>query len=167
MRIRFLALALSAAVLTAGCYDASQQSNSTPSSTSTSATMLPPANTGAAPAAPGGNMHKLASGLQYEDVVVGSGTMAEPGMSVSVHYTGRLTDGSKFDSSLDRGQPLKFQLGSGQVIDGWEQGIKGMRIGGKRKLTIPPDLAYGARGSSGVIPPYATLLFDIELIDVQ
>lgn len=112
-------------------------------------------------------VHKLASGLVYEDVAVGSGTMADPGLTVSVHYTGRLADGTKFDSSLDRGTPFSFQLGSGQVIQGWDQGIKGMRIGGKRKLTIPPDLGYGARGAGGVIPPNATLVFDVELLDVK
>ena len=112
-------------------------------------------------------MHQLASGLQYEDMNVGSGKMAEPGMNVSVHYTGWLTDGTKFDSSVDRGQPFKFQLGAGQVIRGWDEGVKGMRIGGKRKLTIPPDMGYGQNGAGGVIPPNATLVFDVELLDVQ
>lgn len=120
-----------------------------------------------APAATGGKVHKLASGLQYEDLVVGNGTMAEPGMNVSVHYTGWLTDGTKFDSSVDRGQAFKFQLGAGMVIQGWDEGVKGMRIGGKRKLTIPSDLGYGPRGAGGVIPPNATLVFDVELLDVK
>ncbi|MFM8559648.1 MAG: FKBP-type peptidyl-prolyl cis-trans isomerase, partial [bacterium] len=105
--------------------------------------------------------------LQYEDLVVGNGTMAEPGMNVSVHYTGWLTDGTKFDSSVDRGQPFQFQLGAGQVIRGWDEGVKGMRIGGKRKLTIPSDMGYGARGAGGVIPPNATLVFDVELLGVK
>jgi FKBP-type peptidyl-prolyl cis-trans isomerase len=85
-----------------------------------------------------------------------------------VHYTGRLTDGTKFDSSYDRGQPIDFSLGSGVVIKGWDQGIEGMKVGGKRKLTIPPDLAYGARGTpGGPIPPNATLVFDVELVGVR
>ena len=117
---------------------------------------------------PGGTVHKLASGLVYEDLVVGDGTMADPGLTVMVHYTGWLTDGTKFDSSLDRGKPLTFVLGQRQVIDGWEQGIKGMRVGGKRKLTIPPELGYGAQGyGGGVIPPNATLVFEVQLLDVK
>lgn len=113
-------------------------------------------------------VHKLASGLVYEDVEMGAGTMAETGSTVSVHYTGRLTNGTQFDSSHDRGMPYTFQLGAGRVIQGWEQGIKGMRLGGKRRLTIPPDLGYGATGyGGGLIPPNATLDFDIELLEVR
>lgn len=160
------ALALAAAVLTVGCNQTTTDSNSTSSSTSTSArtsdTLSPPAGGAAA----GGQLHKLPSGLQYEEQVVGSGKMAEAGMNVSIHYTGRLTDGFKFDSSLDRGTPLKFQIGDGRMIAGFDEGVKGMRIGGKRKLTVPPDLGYGVAGRPG-IPPNATLIFDIELIDVQ
>jgi FKBP-type peptidyl-prolyl cis-trans isomerase len=115
----------------------------------------------------GGKVHKLASGLVYEDQVVGNGTMADPGLDVMVHYTGWLTDGTKFDSSKDRGQPFSFRLGAGQVIKGWDEGVKGMRIGGKRKLTIPPDLGYGAAGAGGVIPPNATLVFEVELLGVK
>jgi FKBP-type peptidyl-prolyl cis-trans isomerase len=115
----------------------------------------------------GGKVHKLASGLVYEDQVVGNGTMADPGLDVMVHYTGWLTDGTKFDSSKDRGQPFTFRLGAGQVIKGWDEGVKGMRIGGKRKLTIPPDLGYGAAGAGGVIPPNATLVFEVELLGVK
>ena len=163
-------IALTCAVLLAGCNENAQQSGSasttTTQATTTPGTTTPPAGEAAAPAA-GGKMHKLASGLQYEDMNVGSGKMAEPGMNVSVHYTGWLTDGTKFDSSVDRGQPFKFQLGGGQVIRGWDEGVKGMRIGGKRKLTIPPDMGYGANGAGGVIPPNATLVFDVELLDVQ
>jgi peptidylprolyl isomerase len=166
---RASALALAAAVLTAGCAASKKESSSSSSSTSTTAKVTPaPAADAAAgaPAAAGAHVHKLASGLQYEDVVVGSGKMAELGMNVSVHYTGTLTDGMKFDSSRDRGQPLRFQIGAGSMIKGMEEGVTGMRIGGKRKLTIPPDMAYGAAGRPG-IPPNATLLFDVELIDVQ
>ena len=113
-------------------------------------------------------VHKLASGLVYEDIVIGQGTMAETGSTVTVHYTGRLMDGTQFDSSLNRGVPYTLQLGAGRVIQGWEQGIKGMRPGGKRRLTIPPDLGYGASGyGGGVIPPNATLDFDIELLEVK
>lgn len=158
-------IALTCAVLLAGCNETAQQSGSA-STTTTQATTTPAAGDAAAPAT-GGKVHKLASGLQYEDMNVGSGKMAEPGMNVSVHYTGWLTDGTKFDSSVDRGQPFKFQLGAGQVIRGWDEGVKGMRIGGKRKLTIPPDMGYGANGAGGVIPPNATLVFDVELLDVQ
>ena len=158
-----IALSIALAFIVAGCNTSTQKSGGMGSSTTTSSSGMSTTSAGAT----AGKVHKLASGLQYEDLVVGSGKMAETGMNVSVHYTGWLTDGTQFDSSANSGSPLKFQLGAGQVIAGWEEGVKGMRIGGKRKLTIPPDLAYGARGSSGVIPPNATLLFDIELIDVQ
>jgi len=93
--------------------------------------------------------------------------VAETGKTVKVHYTGTLTDGTKFDSSLDRGEPFSFQLGAGQVIRGWDEGVKGMRVGGKRKLTIPPDMGYGAAGAPPKIPPNATLMFEIELLEVQ
>ena len=105
--------------------------------------------------------------LQIEDTKVGSGPEAQPGQRVSVHYTGTLTDGTKFDSSRDRNEPFEFRLGAGEVIPGWDQGVKGMRVGGTRKLTIPPDLAYGAQGSGGAIPPNAALKFDIELLGVK
>ncbi|HZX93770.1 MAG TPA: FKBP-type peptidyl-prolyl cis-trans isomerase [Myxococcales bacterium] len=105
--------------------------------------------------------------LQVEDVVVGSGDEAVKGKVVSVHYTGWLTDGKKFDSSKDRGQPFQFPLGRGQVIQGWDQGVQGMKVGGKRKLTIPPELGYGAQGAGGVIPPNATLVFEVELLGVR
>jgi len=107
-----------------------------------------------------------ASGLEYWDINVGTGTTAAAGKTVKVHYTGWLTTGKKFDSSLDRGQPFSFPLGGGQVIRGWDEGVAGMKVGGKRQLRIPPDLGYGSRGAGGVIPPNATLIFDVELLDV-
>jgi FKBP-type peptidyl-prolyl cis-trans isomerase FkpA len=107
-------------------------------------------------------------GLVIEEVQKGSGDLAVKGKTVSVHYTGKLTNGTKFDSSLDRGQPIEFPLGTGMVIKGWDQGIEGMKVGGKRKLTIPPGLAYGERGTpGGPIPPNATLVFDVELVAVK
>jgi FKBP-type peptidyl-prolyl cis-trans isomerase len=105
--------------------------------------------------------------LQYDDLKVGTGAEAKAGQTVSVHYTGWLTDGKKFDSSVDRGQPFEFPLGMGRVIKGWDEGVQGMKIGGKRKLTIPASLGYGARGAGGVIPPNATLIFDVELLGVR
>lgn len=105
--------------------------------------------------------------LKVEDITVGTGAEAKAGQTVSVHYTGRLVDGSKFDSSLDRGQPFTFALGRGQVIKGWDQGVAGMKVGGKRKLTIPPELGYGAGGFPPVIPPNSTLVFDVELLGVR
>ena len=107
------------------------------------------------------------AGMQIEDQVVGTGAEAVKGKQVSVHYTGWLTDGTKFDSSKDRGQPFGFALGRGQVIRGWDDGVAGMKVGGKRKLTIPPDLGYGAAGAGGVIPPNATLVFEVELLGVK
>ena len=107
-----------------------------------------------------------ASGLIIEELVAGQGAEAAAGQSVTVHYTGWLTDGRKFDSSKDRGDPFVFPLGRGHVIKGWDEGVAGMKVGGKRKLTIPPALGYGARGAGGVIPPNATLVFEVELLGI-
>ena len=107
------------------------------------------------------------SGLEIEDQIVGDGEEAVAGQTVEVHYTGWLTDGTKFDSSHDREQTFSFKLGGGQVIAGWDQGVAGMKIGGARKLTIPADLGYGERGAGGVIPPNATLVFKVELIGLS
>ena len=117
----------------------------------------------AAPAAPAGGVTEL----QKVDVKVGTGAEAVKGKRVTVHYTGTLTDGSKFDSSVDRGDPFKFNLGSGQVIKGWDEGVAGMKVGGKRKLTIPYQMAYGEEGRPPKIPPKATLVFDVELLGVE
>jgi FKBP-type peptidyl-prolyl cis-trans isomerase FkpA len=108
-----------------------------------------------------------ASGLIIEDLTVGDGDEAKAGQFVSVHYTGWLTDGSKFDSSKDRNDPFEFGLGARQVITGWDEGVQGMKVGGSRKLTIPPNLGYGARGAGGVIPPNATLVFEVELLAIK
>ena|SRR5690349_21601368 len=105
--------------------------------------------------------------LQSTDLNVGQGAEATTGKTVQVHYTGTLTDGKKFDSSLDRGKPFVFKLGAGNVIKGWDEGVVGMKVGGKRKLTIPPEMAYGARGFPPVIPPNSTLVFEIELLGVS
>ena len=116
-------------------------------------------------------MIKTASGLQYEDTRAGAGEAAAPGKQCVMHYTGWLWEngakGAKFDSSLDRGKPFSFDLGRGMVIKGWDEGVAGMQIGGRRTLLIPPELGYGARGAGGVIPPNATLLFEVELLELR
>jgi FKBP-type peptidyl-prolyl cis-trans isomerase FkpA len=109
----------------------------------------------------------MPDGLQYTDDVIGTGAEATPGKTVVVHYTGWLMDGTKFDSSVDRNQPFSFPLGGGQVIKGWDEGVAGMKVGGKRTLVIPPALGYGARGAGNVIPPNATLKFEVQLLDVH
>jgi len=120
----------------------------------------------ATPAEPKGGAEQ-ATALKIDDLVVGKGAAAKSGDKVKVHYTGWLTDGTKFDSSKDGGQPFEFNLGAGQVIPGWDQGVAGMKVGGKRKLTIPPDLGYGASGTpGGPIPPNATLIFEVELLAI-
>jgi len=124
----------------------------------------------AAEAKKGGDWVTTKSGLKYTDEKVGTGDVAVAGTKVDVHYTGWLDDagkkGKKFDSSVDRGQPFSFALGAGQVIKGWDEGVAGMKVGGKRTLVIPPDLGYGARGAGGVIPGNSTLIFDVELLKV-
>lgn len=112
------------------------------------------------------NIVTTPSGLQYVDVVEGTGATPESGQKVTVHYTGTLEDGTKFDSSRDRNRPFEFRIGQGQVIRGWDEGLSTMKVGGQRRLVIPPQLGYGARGAGGVIPPNATLIFDVELLGV-
>jgi len=125
----------------------------------------------AAPAATSATASKDAAApagdLKIEDLKVGTGAEAVAGKKVTVHYTGTLTDGKKFDSSVDRKQPFTFNLGAGEVIQGWDKGVAGMKVGGKRKLTVPPNLGYGERGAGNVIPPNATLIFDVELLKVE
>jgi len=112
-------------------------------------------------------MTRTGSGLRYQDVTRGQGAEATPGHQVKVHYTGWLLNGKKFDSSRDRGEPFEFSLGARQVIAGWDEGVAGMKVGGRRKLVIPSDLGYGAGGAPPDIPPGATLVFDVELLDVR
>lgn len=114
-----------------------------------------------------GEETKTSSGLRYIDEVVGEGDAPTKGKKVRVHYTGRLTSGKKFDSSVDRGSPFEFTIGIGQVIKGWDEGVMSMKVGGKRQLIIPPDLGYGARGAPPAIPPNAELVFDVELLGVS
>lgn len=117
------------------------------------------------------DMKKSLSGLEYKDAKVGTGATAKTGQTAAVHYTGWLYNngakGKKFDSSRDRGQPFEFPIGQGQVIKGWDEGVEGMKVGGKRTLVIPPELGYGARGAGGVIPPNSWLIFDVELVGVK
>ncbi len=118
-------------------------------------------------AAPPSKTKSEVTELKVKDLVAGKGAEAKPGDRVSVHYTGWLEDGTKFDSSLDRKQPFQFTLGAGEVIKGWDEGVAGMRIGGKRKLTIPPELGYGEQGAGGVIPPNAVLTFEVQLLGIE
>jgi peptidylprolyl isomerase len=113
------------------------------------------------------NLVTTASGLKYVDLIEGTGAQPQRGQTVSVHYTGTLENGTQFDSSHDRGRPFQFRLGVGQVIQGWDEGISSMKVGGRRKLIIPANLAYGERGAGGVIPPNATLIFDVELLRIS
>lgn len=139
------------------------------SAATVSAAAAAAATTGNAPGIPqlSATPQQTASGLRYIDEVVGTGATAQKGQTVGVHYTGWLTTGQKFDSSRDRGQPFSFSLGAGRVIAGWDEGVAGMKVGGKRRLIIPAALGYGAQGAAGVIPPNATLIFDVELLAAQ
>ena len=117
---------------------------------------------------PAGKLTKLSDGLEIQDEVIGQGAAAKAGDTIAVQYTGTLSNGTKFDSSYDHGQPFSFQLGAGQVIKGWDEGVAGMKVGGKRKLVIPPSLGYGSQNiGNGLIPPNSTLLFEIELVAIQ
>ena len=131
------------------------------------AASAPKAASASGPTKVTGEPTKTASGLEYWDIKVGTGAVAQAGHHVKVDYTGWLTDGKKFDSSVGTGKPFDFMLGGGQVIKGWDEGVAGMKVGGKRQLRIPPDLAYGAKGYPGVIPPSSTLIFDVQLVDVK
>ena len=166
-------LAVAALVAMAGCQE-SKYGDSGQSSTSSTQSASPTTSgavTGDTSASPKSDVATpevtTPSGLKYQELVVGTGMEAVAGKQVSVHYTGWLTDGTKFDSSLDRGTPIDFQIGTPNIIRGWNEGITGMKVGGKRKLTIPPSLGYGEDGRPPVIPPNATLVFDVELVGVN
>lgn len=133
----------------------------TPTASATMVPMSSPTATGSA------KMQTMQDGLQIQDEIIGTGDEAVSGKSVTVNYVGTLTDGTKFDSSIDRNQPFTFNLGAGEVIKGWDEGVAGMKVGGKRKLIIPSDLGYGSAGAGGVIPPNATLIFEVELLKVN
>ena len=155
----------------AGCNQSSSESSSTTSTGASATTTTPPPASSTTPASERPGEVVTASGLRYNDVVVGQGTEAKTGSMVTVHYTGRLTDGTQFDTSVGKA-PLTFKVDGStpeglRVIDGWNEGVKGMKVGGKRHLVIPPNIGYGAQGAQGVIPPNATLLFDIELLEVK
>jgi len=128
---------------------------------------VPAAHAEGGPSKTAGKPVLTKSGLKYWELKKGSGPVAKAGDQVKVHYTGWLTDGKKFDSSLDRGEPFAFKLGAGMVIKGWDEGVAGMKVGGKRQLRIPAELGYGARGAGGAIPPNAELIFDVELLGVN
>jgi FKBP-type peptidyl-prolyl cis-trans isomerase len=146
-------LMLSLVVLAAACAKKEEPQQTTPTPLPT--TNMPPQST------------TTVTELKTEDLKAGTGAAAVAGKRVTVHYTGWLTNGTKFDSSKDHGQPFSFQLGAGEVIKGWDQGVAGMKVGGVRKLTIPASLGYGTRGAGGVIPPNATLVFEVELLGVN
>jgi FKBP-type peptidyl-prolyl cis-trans isomerase len=133
----------------------------------TAASLFAQGGSTAAPTKVTGKPTQTVSGLEYWDIKVGTGPTAVKGQTVKVHYTGWLTTGKKFDSSVDRGEPFTFSLGAGQVIKGWDEGVAGMKVGGKRQLRIPPEIGYGSQGAGGVIPGNATLIFDVELLGVR
>lgn len=169
MSYRFIILGLVVLAVVAyavtACAKKEQETQSSTPAPAAVASLVAGTPAAAVPAA--SNVVTSASGLKYEVLREGNGPVAKAGQTVSVHYTGWLTDGTKFDSSVDRGQPFSFALGAGQVIKGWDEGVAGMKVGEKRKLTIPSDLGYGQRGAGNVIPPNATLVFDVELLGIQ
>ncbi len=158
------AVCLVLSLLFAGCAAPA----ATPAPTAAPASAAKPAGATAAPSASSGPSFPVqpVTQLKVEDLKAGAGAEAVDGKTVTVNYTGWLTNGTKFDSSLDRNQPFSFVLGAGRVIKGWDQGVKGMKVGGKRRLTIPPSLGYGAQ-ANGPIPANSTLVFDVELLDVK
>ena len=161
-----------AIVQTAGLSSASSPMELDPDETNPTLFAMAPETNQADASALGGAMSAdksqiLANGLRITDLEVGTGPEAVAGQTVVVHYRGTLEDGKQFDASYDRGKPFTFPLGRGQVIKGWDEGVQGMKVGGKRKLVIPPELGYGTRGAGGVIPPNATLIFDVELLDIK
>ena len=147
------------ATVAAACGDDGEEASPTPAASGTQAAVGSPAASEEATV--------TASGLQIIDLKVGSGALPQTGQTVVVHYTGWLADGTKFDSSVDRGQPFSFTIGTGQVIDGWDEGVATMKVGGKRRLIIPPDLGYGASGRPPIIPANAELTFDVELLEIK
>jgi len=165
--VKRLSIVTTAIVFALGCVSGSQtdQPASDQQATETEASTMSE-TPGGPPAVPGDTV-TTSSGLKYIVIQSGSGPAAESGQQVRVHYTGWLTDGTKFDSSVDRGDPFTFPLGQGRVIRGWDEGVAGMNVGEKRRLVIPAELGYGSRGAGGVIPPGATLVFDVELLGVQ
>lgn len=143
------------------------KSSATPTPVSSSSGSYPIGTLDSTPPAPSANAVTTASGLVYEDLQVGDGPTAKTGDTVSVHYTGWLEDGTQFDSSINRGQPIEFVLGTGRVIPGWDEGLQGMNVNGTRLLVIPPDLGYGAAGSPPTIPANSTLIFEVQLVSIK